>query len=302
MFDIRELEAFSAVMKTGNLTVASKQTQVPKSTLSRRIRQLEDSMGQALLRRQSQGLVPTEAGQTFNHYVEKILLLLDEGQTAVETVTETLRGELRICCHPALLRSWFGRIFRRFIEEYPEVQVTFDTRLLPPSLENDNRECICLWLGPEPNTSLRVHRLGQMSQHLYCAPHLAKDLKQYSHPAELTGYRWLELMLPLEQIQPITLFHPRNPPFSVPDTVSRIRVDQLNLQGDAIAQGFGIGLMPDWLVAGRQRYHPGTLESFMTDWQGPPLEVFLLHSHGLLSRRANAFISFIREALPDAWI
>ena len=81
-----------------------------------------------------------------------------------------------------------------------------------------------------------------------------------------------------------------------------MQVDQLVLQGDAIARGYGLGLLPHWLVAQRLRGHPGTLVPCLPDWQAASWPVSLLYPHGQLPRRAKAFIDHLKSVIPDDWL
>src|SRR5690554_7558450 len=73
MYDLEELEAFVSVVRTGSLTASTRDLGCPKSTLSRRIRQLEEAVGQPLLLRQSRKVVPNDAGRVFYRYSNDIL-------------------------------------------------------------------------------------------------------------------------------------------------------------------------------------------------------------------------------------
>lgn len=58
--DMRAIAAYVEILRSGSLTVTAEQLAIPKSTLSRRISQLEERLGQKLLRRESNRLIPTQ--------------------------------------------------------------------------------------------------------------------------------------------------------------------------------------------------------------------------------------------------
>lgn len=88
-------------------------------------------------------------------------------------------------------------------------------------------------------------------------------------------------------------------PLSMPGR--RFTVDQFNVQGDAIAAGRGLGLMPIWLAERRLQAHPGSFQLCLPDWFGPDLPVTLLYPHGVLPRRVRAFIAHLRACVPEEW-
>src|SRR5699024_90327 len=109
MHDLDELSAFVAVMQSGSLTLSARQQGVAKSTLSRRISQLESRLGQRLLYRQANRLIPTEAGLLFLDYCHQILRLAEQSQQALDELRQDIRGELKIDVHNAFSRGWFPR-------------------------------------------------------------------------------------------------------------------------------------------------------------------------------------------------
>ena len=62
--DLTTLRLFVHVCETGSLARASERANIVASAISKRMAQLEDQLGTALLTRQGNGLVPTTAGQT----------------------------------------------------------------------------------------------------------------------------------------------------------------------------------------------------------------------------------------------
>ena len=103
MYDLKELEAFAAVVRSGSLSLTARELNLPKSTLSRRIRQLEAGVGQSLLRRESNQLIPNEAGHVFYRYCDEILGLARQGSEALNELHEVITGELVLRSHEAFI-------------------------------------------------------------------------------------------------------------------------------------------------------------------------------------------------------
>ena len=71
MQDLSAVRAFYALCQHKSLTAAAKSLEQPKSTLSRRLAQLEEDLGQALVARQGNRLSVTKAGEVFAAYSEQ---------------------------------------------------------------------------------------------------------------------------------------------------------------------------------------------------------------------------------------
>ena len=76
--DIQQLETFLAILEHGSFSRAAAALHCTQSTVSFRIKALEDSVGSTLLERRSRPLRPTPAGATLRGYAERIVTTRDE--------------------------------------------------------------------------------------------------------------------------------------------------------------------------------------------------------------------------------
>ncbi|MBT3146323.1 LysR family transcriptional regulator [Neptunomonas phycophila] len=297
MFDLKELEAFASVMQSGSLTQSAKLLNLPKSTLSRRIHQLEKGLDQALLRRESNRLLPTEAGLLFHDYSQGILNLACQGRTALEELCHEVSGELNLYCHDALLRSWFGPTVTAYLSEYTGVNISLQAYSKDIDPEMNNAIGICV--GEEPVTSLRTELIGTLRQGVYAQPQYLSRCGRPQHPQDLKGHKWVNLMGNPDKV--IRFSSKELGEYDIEMPTSRLKVDRFVLQSDAIVKGTGLGLLPHWLVKARLRHHPGSLELCMTQWSGPDLNVYILYPFGQKSKRVRSFIDYVRRAVPAQW-
>ncbi len=86
MQDLSAVKAFHALCQHKSLTAAAKALEQPKSTLSRRLSQLEEDLGQCLLMRQGNRLTLTKAGEVFAIYSEQLLELANKSQEALQAL------------------------------------------------------------------------------------------------------------------------------------------------------------------------------------------------------------------------
>jgi len=296
MYDLKELEAFVSVVNSGSLTRSAGELNLPKSTLSRRIRQLEESVGQPLLRRQSRRIAPNEAGHVFYRYCNEILELAHRGREALDELREDVRGTLELCCHEAFVRGWFFRVVEGFLARYEGLQVSVSTLTSPTREVSDS---VCIWLGDTGDTAMRREPLGWLSQGIYGHPDYFIRHGRPQTPEDLAQHAWVDILG--AGSGGVALVHPRYGNYRLSPPARALTVDQFCLQGDAIASGQGLGLVPHWLAQRRLAAHPGDFELCLPDWQGPMLPVSLLYSHGVLPRRMRAFIRFLRESVPEEW-
>ncbi|MEQ5801085.1 LysR family transcriptional regulator [Halomonas sp. H10-9-1] len=298
MHDFDELAAFDAVMASGSLTRSARELGLAKSTLSRRISQLESRLGQPLLRRQANRLIPTEAGLLFHDYCREMLRLASRSREALADLSEAVRGRLTLGVHCGLARSWAAGVVESFLARHPEVELTLQTREQPEC--SPESQCVQVWLGAVPTEAgLRAEPLGRLSRHLYASPDYLARHGAPAHPETLPHHPWIDLLGATHA--GLTLHHPEQGAFCFRPPRSRLRVDLPVLHVDAIARGQGIGVLPEWIVAAREAHHPGELVACLPAWRPTPLAVTLLYPYGQRPRRVNALLDCLRRAVPDAW-
>lgn len=75
--DITTLRLFISVCETGNIARAGERASIVGSAISKRLAQLEDTVGAKLLTRKRRGVEPTEAGETLLEHARAILASSD---------------------------------------------------------------------------------------------------------------------------------------------------------------------------------------------------------------------------------
>jgi DNA-binding transcriptional LysR family regulator len=127
--ELRHLRYFVAVAEEASFTAAARRVHVAQQVLSTQIRQLEDAVGAALLRRTSRGVVLTPAGSAFLDAARETLASLERGVTAAVNAAHSVAGRLYVGLSVAASGEMRTRLLRSFAGAYPAVElelVTFD--------------------------------------------------------------------------------------------------------------------------------------------------------------------------------
>lgn len=101
--NLRQLRYFLSVVETGNMTRAAEQLHVAQTALGMQIRQLEDSLGVALLVRHSRGVEPTAAGTILRDRAFEILKLVEHTRKDVSQDANREIEVIRLGITPALM-------------------------------------------------------------------------------------------------------------------------------------------------------------------------------------------------------
>jgi DNA-binding transcriptional LysR family regulator len=91
---------------------------VPASTLSRKLDALEQRLGARLLERTTRRLRLTEAGALYYERCRHIAELADEADAAIEGLTQSPRGLLRVAA-PAKVRAFLDVLYEHFAQNPP---------------------------------------------------------------------------------------------------------------------------------------------------------------------------------------
>src|SRR5215831_10006600 len=94
--DLNEIAVFARVVQAGSFRAAAKALGMPKSTVSRKVSDLEERLDARLLQRTTRKLSLTDAGRTYYDYGVRIVNEIAAAESAVSSLTDKPRGLLRV--------------------------------------------------------------------------------------------------------------------------------------------------------------------------------------------------------------
>lgn len=119
--EIRHLQYFMEVTRTGSFTRAASQLYMTQPAISRIMKSLEEEVGAALFHRSRKQLTLTEAGSVLYKYAQVMDEQFQELQTELDDLRQLKKGHIRIGL-PSIVNSFFfSRLMASFHEEYPEI-------------------------------------------------------------------------------------------------------------------------------------------------------------------------------------
>ena len=119
MINMRQIEAFRAVMLTGGITAAAGLMNVTQPAVSRLIHDLQARLGLRLFERRGARVVPTGEAHSLYREVERSFVGIDRILGAAIELRERRAGTLRITSLPALANSYLPRFVGRFLATRP---------------------------------------------------------------------------------------------------------------------------------------------------------------------------------------
>jgi DNA-binding transcriptional LysR family regulator len=169
---------FSVVVEKSSISQAAKALGVNASTVSRKLDELEDSLGVRLLERDTRNLRLTEAGETYLHFVLKAMGVLELGKQAMERYSQDITGRLRVMCPPAIGRRFVADLVVAFGRLHPFLQVSLKLDSRPFSLADADFDVgLCIDMPAEERAV--VSKVGELTRGYVASPYF---LQNYGHP------------------------------------------------------------------------------------------------------------------------
>lgn len=282
--DLLALADFTLVARHGGFGRAARAAERPKATLSRRVADLEASLGVRLFERGSHTLKLTQEGRALFERTETLLTEIGEAATSIASGGEVPRGRLRISAPLLFSQMALGTLSARFALRYPEVRLEITTEDRAVDMVEEGYDLV-IRVNPDPDERLIGRVLLRDRLVAVASPALEKPepegavravVRASGSPAAwaLTTVEG-EVRMPIEPV---------------------LRLASLIMIRDAVRTGIGAAVLPLSLVAGDLR--SGALVQW-GDVKGKPIEIWALYpSRRLLSARVSAFLALLKEAFP----
>jgi DNA-binding transcriptional LysR family regulator len=118
-----DLKLFLAVHEQGSLSGAARMLKLGQPTLSRRIAELEASVGEALFERQSQGARLTAAGLKLLPAAQSMAEWANEAELSVKKQTWLPEGKVRIAAPPGIAYEVVAPLAAKIRKQHPQIQI-----------------------------------------------------------------------------------------------------------------------------------------------------------------------------------
>lgn len=289
--DLNALADFNLVVAHGGFGRASRATGRPKATLSRRVSDLEQSLGVRLIERGGRSLRLTGEGRGLHERTGGLLAELKEAGAAAASQAQVPRGPLRISAPAVLAHAALAAVGARFALAHPQIQleIVAEDRKVDPVEEAYD---LVIRVNPAPDERLSGRILLYDRLWLVASPQLPR-------PRQRKG-----------EATPVPAIVLHNTPAQAQwrirgkDGVLRtllpqplLRLSTLLMVRQAVLAGAGAALLPQLLV--EEDVRRGRLACWGSD-DGAPVEIWALYSsRRLLSLKVRAFIDALVVAFPN---
>lgn len=286
---------FARVVQTGSFTAAAADLGMPKSTVSRKITELEARLKARLLNRTTRKVSLTDVGRTYYDYCARIAGEIEDAERAVSSLQEVPRGVLRLTTGPNA--SFLGPILNDYMSRYPEVRVeVFCTGRAVDLIEE--RFDLAIRAGALGDSTLVARSLGPVRWFLVGTP---AYLKKHGRPRSIDDLKQHECVVFGTPPGGATLRLERAGKTAHLEPPARFIVNDFDLVHAAAAAGLGLALLPAYLCVDDIRAK--RLERVLHDWEAPSTPIHVVYpSARHISPKVKTFVDhLLQRTTPPPW-
>lgn len=262
--DLNALILFYDVVQARSINKAALALDMPKSTISRRLRLLEEQLGSTLLKRGSRALGLTESGQALYIRCEYIIAELEQANLQTAEMQDEMSGVLRVSM-PVFFIGWVSEAIAEFAKRHPALRLEIEAHNRQVDVAEEPFDVV-IHFGNPPETYHPSRKLAELPRSFYATPAYLADHGMPTTYGELAGHDLIQHQYQVrDKVFPLIEHEDGT---SSPPT-ARAVVNHAVLVRELVLGDLGIGLMPDIMC--RQDVAEGQLERIPLDWQSPPL-------------------------------
>ena len=286
MTAISDLDIFSRVARTGNMSAAGREMGLSPAVISKRISLLEEKLGARLFHRTTRQLTLTETGEGYFRRVVDILSLCEEAEDFVSRRNTKPRGTLKVTAPTSFSRLHIAPHLGTFLAKYPEVKLDLHLTDHFEDIIRDGFD-LAIRIGELQDSSLVAKKLAPDNRVLVASP------KYFEHVDEPTTVADLELL------NCLSAGAQDNWRLEGPDGIKQVKVEgnirtnSAEFVRESLIAGLGIGLRPSWDVA--PQLASGELKIVLPQYRGTSnMAIYAVYPcRDYLPEKVNVFIDFL---------
>ncbi len=242
---IEDLALFVRVAEELSFTEAANVLDLPQSTVSRKIKQIEGDLQARLFERTSRQIFLTPQGTQFYQHSKNIVEQFQTARNSIEDYQKEPVGDLTLYMLPFFAEQLTREFFPLFMKAFPRVNIVNKILSYNPLDQVQDADLI-FYLLPPRNCNMVAKRILTCSRRFYASPDYLKQYGYPKHPRELSGMHCLRFDNKEHDVDKWSYFEN--------DDVEQVTVDgpftceSLNLTIELASQGMGVCFAPQFLV------------------------------------------------------
>jgi DNA-binding transcriptional LysR family regulator len=190
MNKFEELEAFVAVVDHHSFSMAADRLGVAKSSLSKRVSELEKRLGVQLMQRTTRKLSLTDSGRHFYQRAINLLADLNEAEQIVSDAQVGLSGRIKLAAPLGLGVGQLSKPLSEFMQLHPRIEIDLDLNDRQLDLVDEGFD-LAIRVGELEDSSLIARKLSLAGFAVCASPAYLALHGVPQHPSELANHEVL---------------------------------------------------------------------------------------------------------------
>jgi DNA-binding transcriptional LysR family regulator len=291
------MRLFVEVARMKSFRRAADALDMPNSTLSRHIAELEKTIGLRLLNRSTRKVELTEAGEV---YFKRCQSIVEEARIAHESLLEVAErptGTLRVSMPADFASGYLAPIIADFAKMYPLIAFEFDLSPRPVDLQAEPFD-LAIRLGRPPSapSTLVARPIAVLPRYLYASPEYLQHSAPLTHPNDLDRHAVCIVEGAARLGQAASTFYRGGESIDVM-IGRRFAMNSVALSRALAIHGVGLAVLDN--VLAQDDVASGRLIRVLRDWSLSRVQVHAVTETRLLPARTRLFIEFLKTRLRE---
>lgn len=245
-----DLRIFLEVARQGHLSPAARRLHVDHTTVSRRIAQLELSLGVKLFERTRAGMHLRHAGHQLLRHAEALESQVIAARKTLGTGGGEYGGTVWIAMMEGIGSLYFAPRLDRLSSAHPSIKLELVTSAQPFNLSRREADLFLSFFRPR-GRGLRIQKIGEFGLRLYASPAYLKRRGTPGTIKELPEHVFVDYIDDLVAIDAVRWLSD-----VIKDPQIVFHSNSMIAQHHAAAAGLGIVLLPLFAAAGDKKLRP----------------------------------------------
>lgn len=291
MMDLNNITILNQVIDSGSFTQAATNLGMTKSTVSRKLAELEEHLGVKLITRSTRKLGLTQEGEIFYQASVKVLDIMQQTELELTANQNLIRGHLNLAMPVEIGHNVMSDYINSFLKRYPEVSVNVEMTNRAVDIIGDGID-LYVQIGEINDSSLVARTIDFSERIIVASPDYLNTYGAITSPEDLNS--------PHHQIKVVNAVKVPNLYFNQVDKAIRVnlpyrlKVNTITACKSACLSGLGIASLPEFLC--REHIKNGELIQILPDWDLPKAAISLVFPQNkLIPKRLRVFIDHVLE-------
>lgn len=287
---------FAQVAESASFSRAAEALGMAKSSVSKKVRDLERELGVRLIQRTTRQFRVTEAGEALQRHCQQIRRELDLARDTLSGYVEQPSGTLRIGASPLFGNVMIAPLIPAFQQLYPQVSVELLNSERLSDLVGEGYDLL-LRMGKLADSSLVATRLFIVRSVLCASPGYLRQAGVPTRPADLERHRYIRWMAPSAPPYVALTFSKAGRSYTVPVSSQFSSNDALATKMVALCDG-GLAMLPNYAI--HQELEEGRLVALLTDYRSHEAPISLVYPHReQIAPKVRAFADYLVARMRD---